>query len=144
MQNVIFKLLERKTRLVILTVGFLAACSPAITPTLIPTDETPLEVTNTSETTEEPSVTPTSTPEPTSNEGSFLEDFVFQALLPFDAIAPVYDPEFVSASDSPLIEEELVMGVSIQGEAKAYPVSVLRFREMVNDELGGLPILVTW
>jgi len=36
------------------------------------------------------------------------------------------------------------MGVAIQGEAKAYPVSVLRFREMVDDELGGLPILVTW
>jgi hypothetical protein len=36
------------------------------------------------------------------------------------------------------------MGVALNGEAKAYPVTVLRIREMVNDELGGLPILVTW
>ena len=36
------------------------------------------------------------------------------------------------------------MGIVIGGEAKAYPVSVLRFREMVDDELAGWPILVTW
>ena len=37
-----------------------------------------------------------------------------------------------------------IMGVAIEGEAKAYSVTVLRFREMVNDELAGWPILVTW
>lgn len=68
----------------------------------------------------------------------------FPQLLPFDGIRPVYDPEFVSAADAPLAEDELVMGVALGGEAKAYPVSVLRFREMVNDELGGIPTLVTW
>jgi hypothetical protein len=65
-------------------------------------------------------------------------------LLPYDGIAPVYEPRFVTAEESPLVADELVMGVSINGESKAYPVSVLRFREMVDDELGGLPILVTW
>ena len=65
-------------------------------------------------------------------------------MLPRDAIRPIYDPQFVDAVDSPLQADELVMGVAIQGEAKAYPVTVLRFREMVDDELGGLPILVTW
>ena len=28
--------------------------------------------------------------------------------------------------------------------AAAYPIRVLRFREIVNDEVGGVPILVTW
>ena len=37
-----------------------------------------------------------------------------------------------------------VIGISLDGEAKAYPISVLRFREMVNDELAGIPTLVTW
>jgi len=69
---------------------------------------------------------------------------VFVPLLPRDGIRPIYEPDFVGAPDSPLDENELVMGVAIQGEAKAYPVTVLRFREMVDDELGGLPILVTW
>ncbi len=34
--------------------------------------------------------------------------------------------------------------ITLDGEAKAYPVSVLRFREMINDELAGIPILVSW
>lgn len=72
------------------------------------------------------------------------EYFIPPPLLPYDGIAPVYEPQFVTAAESPLVDDELVMGVSINGESKAYPVTVLRFREMVDDELGGLPILVTW
>ena len=69
---------------------------------------------------------------------------MFRPLLPYDGILPIYEPQFVPADEAPFVEDELVMGVAINAEAKAYPVSVLRFREMVNDELGGLPILVTW
>lgn len=36
------------------------------------------------------------------------------------------------------------MSVAIGAEAKAYPVGLLNSREMVTDELGGTPILVTW
>jgi hypothetical protein len=61
-----------------------------------------------------------------------------------DGIRPIYEPEFASAADAPLLDEELVMGVDLGGEAKAYPISVLRSREVVNDELAGIPILVTW
>lgn len=71
-------------------------------------------------------------------------NYAFPRLLGLDAIAPVYEPQFVAASESPLRDEELIIGVSLEEEAKAYPISVLRFREMVNDELGELPILVTW
>ncbi len=65
-------------------------------------------------------------------------------LLPWDAIRPVYDPEFATAGEAPLDNEELVIGISLEGEAKAYPITVLRFREMVNDEMAGIPTLVTW
>jgi hypothetical protein len=65
-------------------------------------------------------------------------------LLPWDAIRPVYDPEFTTAEDAPLDDEELVIGLSLEGDAKAYPITVLRFREMVNDEMAGIPTLVTW
>ena len=64
--------------------------------------------------------------------------------LPLDAIPPIYDPEFVRADQSPLEQDELILGVAWDGEAKAYPISVLRIREMVNDELAGIPTLVTW
>ena len=49
-----------------------------------------------------------------------------------------------SSSVAPLNDEELIIGVAWDGEAKAYPITVLRSREMVNDELAGLPTLVTW
>ena len=38
----------------------------------------------------------------------------------------------------------MVIGVELDGIAKAYPVSLLNRREMVNDQLAQLPILVTW
>ncbi|MBI5828579.1 MAG: DUF3179 domain-containing protein, partial [Chloroflexi bacterium] len=68
-------------------------------------------------------------------------EYAFPQLIPFDGIPPVYDPQFASAADAPLLDDELVMGIALDGEAKAYPVTVLRFREMVDDELAGIPIL---
>lgn len=65
-------------------------------------------------------------------------------LLPWDAIRPVYEPEFAMAEEAPLDDDELVLGVSIEDEAKAYPITVLNRREMVNDEMAGIPTLVTW
>lgn len=70
--------------------------------------------------------------------------YSFAQLLPFDGIRPVYDPEFVTAGEAPLQEDELILGITLEGESKAYPITVLRHREMVNDELAGIPILVTW
>ncbi len=68
----------------------------------------------------------------------------FWQLLPRDAIRPVYDPVFVPAERATYLDSELVMGVTVNGESKAYSVGFLTFRDMVNDELGGIPILVTW
>jgi hypothetical protein len=68
----------------------------------------------------------------------------FPQLIPPDGIRPVYDPKFLPAKEVEMQENELVMGIAIDGQAKAYPVTVLRSREMVNDELAGIPILVTW
>jgi hypothetical protein len=64
--------------------------------------------------------------------------------LPRDAILPIYEPRFVPPVQARLRADDLVMGVEIGGQAKAYPVAILNRREMVNDELHGVPILVTW
>ena len=82
------------------------------------------------------------TPEP--NRRIDQEPIYVTPLIPFDGIAPIYDPQFEAATDAPLQDDELVMGVAWDGEAKAYPITVLRFREMVDDELAGIPTLVTW
>jgi hypothetical protein len=68
----------------------------------------------------------------------------FRQILPRDAIAPVYEPEFVDGRDIVWPDDAQVIGVSSGGEAKAYPVSFLNGREMVVDEIDGIPILVTW
>ncbi len=68
----------------------------------------------------------------------------FRQLLPRDAIAPVYDPVFVTAAGVDWPGTTEVIGVEGGGEVKAYPVSFLNRREMVVDEIGGDPILVTW
>jgi hypothetical protein len=123
--------------LFIVTAGclFLAACAPITTPSSL---EDGLERPS------EPRPDQTTPADPADSFEDRSDEYSFSQLLPFDAIAPVYDPEFVPAQEAPLQEDELVMGIAINGEAKAYPVSVLRFREIVNDELGELPILVTW
>ncbi|MBA2537565.1 MAG: DUF3179 domain-containing protein [Actinobacteria bacterium] len=65
-------------------------------------------------------------------------------VLPRDAIAAIDDPSFAPASAPTLPEEELVIGVEIRGEARAYPVRVLSAHEIVNDEIRGQPFAVTW
>jgi hypothetical protein len=73
-----------------------------------------------------------------------MPEYTWSQLLSRDAIQPIYNPEFVPAGQAGYADDELVMGVAINGEAKAYPVGLLNSREMVDDELGGIPILVTW
>ena len=36
------------------------------------------------------------------------------------------------------------MGLVINGDDRAYPVTTLNRRKMVNDTVGGTPVLVTW
>lgn len=73
---------------------------------------------------------------------SVLEDF--QQVVGREDILPVYDPTFLPASAAALEPDELVIGVELEGEARAYPVGFLNFREMVNDRIGPVPFLVTW
>ncbi len=37
-----------------------------------------------------------------------------------------------------------VLGVHFNGQAKGYPIRILNWHELVNDEVGGQPVLVSW
>lgn len=65
-------------------------------------------------------------------------------VLPPDAIPAIADPGFVAASDAYPAPDGLVIGLALGGEAKAYPVSVLNWHEVVDDTVGGRPVAVTW
>ena len=68
-----------------------------------------------------------------------------QTILPKDAIQAILDPSFEQADDATwLADTDSVIGVSINGDARAYPVPILSNREIVNDTVGGVPIAVTW
>lgn len=68
----------------------------------------------------------------------------FRPLLPRDQIEPVYQPRFTRASGVTWNPEDLVIGVNLEGEARAYPIGFLTQREMVVDNHRGIPTLVTW
>ena len=126
---------------------FTAACSAGLdrateNPRPNPAEtEVPLQAVQEGQATE----IPADVPEELINRRVPMESDLFNpTLLPYDGIRPIYEPEFASADNSPLEDDELVIGISLNGEAKAYSITVLRSREMVNDELGGNPILVTW
>ena len=63
-----------------------------------------------------------------------------------DGIPPIDDPVFLNASDDPeyMEDDDPVIALEVEGEAKAYPLDVLQWHEIVNDELGGVPVTVTY
>jgi hypothetical protein len=67
-------------------------------------------------------------------------------LLPKDAIRAIDDPEFLTpeTAGTEYSDEELVIGVDFNGDARAYSISYLSSREIVNDVVGGVPLAVTW
>ena len=62
------------------------------------------------------------------------------------AFPPIMDPKSVSAAEANLTPNELVLGVTVDGESRAYPINQLQgpTREIINDELGGTAIAATW
>ncbi len=103
-------------------------------------------------------VVPTQAPSTGSEEGSSntddahsssaanLDDLEIVTLLPRDAIPSIDNPTFYSVEEAneEYIPEELVLGVVIDGDARAYSTNLLDSHEIVNDVVGGQPIAVTW
>ncbi len=59
--------------------------------------------------------------------------------------APLRQPQFVAAQKADFLRaNDRVLGVELNGEAKAYPVPVVGWHHFIDDQLGGLPILPTW
>jgi hypothetical protein len=63
-----------------------------------------------------------------------------------DGIPAIDNPQFVSVADADeyLTEQEAVVVLDIEGDARAYPVQVLIWHEIVNDVVGGVPVSITY
>ena len=62
-----------------------------------------------------------------------------------DGIPAINKPKFVSASQASFLKaDDKVLGVVYGGEARAYPVKILNWHEIVNDTIRGKGIAVTY
>jgi hypothetical protein len=65
-------------------------------------------------------------------------------VLPRDKIQAIDDPTFVSADAADLPDDEPVIGLTVGDDSRAYALSLLDTREIVNDVVNGLPVCVSW
>lgn len=62
-----------------------------------------------------------------------------------DGIPAIDEPTFTAVGEERAIRpSDLVVGVVIDNEAKAYPLNILNWHEIVNDSIAGIPIAVTY
>lgn len=131
----------------------LAACSPAEDPPAAATPAAGVAVSGGVEE-EEPTLLPVEEP-PSGAEREFSTDFnihsvPYREILsggpPKDGIPAIDEPRYMSAAEADewLEDVEPVIRVEIGDKARAYPLQVLMWHEIVNDELGGEPVAVTF
>lgn len=64
---------------------------------------------------------------------------------PPDGIPPIDEPKFLPASEVDFLEDqEPVLSLEIDGEARAYPIQIMIWHEIVNDTLAGVPVTVSY
>lgn len=62
-----------------------------------------------------------------------------------DGIPPIDNPRFETiAQVASLDSQSPVIALEVNGDARAYPLAILTQHEIVNDEVGGIPVAVTF
>jgi hypothetical protein len=65
---------------------------------------------------------------------------------PPDGIPPIDDPVYETVEDAAdwLDGSSPVMVVDVDGDVRAYPLAILTWHEIVNDTVGGVPLVITY
>lgn len=64
---------------------------------------------------------------------------------PKDGIPSIENPKFLPVSEiAALGDTDPVIGITVNGDARAYPLHILTRHEIVNDVIGGVPVAVTY
>lgn len=143
-------LIPRFSVLLLLATLFLSACSPEQIPTSTPLPAPPASPA--------PVASPTllaDEPPSTGAESEFETDFskhtvpyneILSGGPPKDGIPAIDSPKHVSVSEANewLEAVEPVVLVRVGDEARAYPIQILMWHEIVNDSLGGMPLMVSF
>ena len=91
-------------------------------------------------------VTIARTPGQAGNGGDSVVSLDIITVLGKDGIPSIDSPRCVGPgeADQQMQSFERVLGVSINGDHRAYPLNMLSRHEIVNDTVGGVPVAVTW
>ncbi len=71
-------------------------------------------------------------------------DEILQGGPPRDGIPAIDNPTFVKAEQAKLAAGDEVLGIVVDGLAKAYPIAILNWHEIVNDSLGDKGVVITF
>ncbi len=65
---------------------------------------------------------------------------------PRDGIPSIDEPQFITPDEAAvwLADNEPVISLEVNGDARAYPLQVLTWHEIANDTVGGVPVVVTF
>ena len=70
---------------------------------------------------------------------------ILQGGPPRDGIPSIDKPVFVSAAQAKFMQpKDRVIGITVNGESRAYPINILNWHEIVNDTIRGRPVSVTY
>lgn len=65
---------------------------------------------------------------------------------PMDGIPSIDDPKFVTVEDADgwIADNELVLGLIYRNTTRVYPLQIMTWHEIVNEEIEGEPVLITY
>ncbi len=65
--------------------------------------------------------------------------------VPVDGIPPLDNPPMIDAAEADYLQDDdLVFGIAINGDLRAYPLRILGWHEMFNDVIGGVPVALAY
>lgn len=73
-----------------------------------------------------------------------LEEITWGGVL-VDGIKSLDNPKMIAATDADyLVDTDLVFGIDIKGDVRAYPLRIMGWHEMLNDRVGGVPVALAY
>jgi len=72
-------------------------------------------------------------------------DLIVWGGVKVDGIPALTRPPMIPASDATFLEDdEPVFGIQLNGDARAYPLRIMDWHEMLNDVIGGIPVSLAY
>ncbi len=77
--------------------------------------------------------------------GLRLEEITWGGVAALDGIPSLDNPKMIPAGEADYLrEDDLVFGVEINGDVRAYPLRIMGWHEMFNDVIGGVPVALAY